>query len=104
MEYLVTSSLPFAGIEARTIAALEQRGFVVRSTSSLVSAAGGQPGASDASPGFSVLLLYDPEAEHQTVWLITLYERGGRPSSDPPPHVLWMVPIPPPGRTPMPNW
>lgn len=83
MEYVITSQLPFAEIEARTIEALERQGLVVQRTFSLRSAveAGGDLTEkrlpTDAKPGYTILMLYASGLQGQPLGLLTLYERGG---------------------------
>ena len=74
MEFVVTARRPFEEIEAQTIDALEQQGFVVRCTFSLRSATG--LGSTGRNPGYSVLLLYASGLEQKPLGLVTLYERG----------------------------
>ena len=76
MEYVITASRPFGEIEAKTIGALEQRGFVVRRTFSLHSATGGDDSSPGRRPGYSVLMLYAAGAQRQPLGLVMLYQQG----------------------------
>jgi hypothetical protein len=76
MEFVVTARRPFEEIEAQTIDALEQQGFVVRCTFSLRSATGSGSSSAGRNPGYSVLLLYASGLEQKPLGLVTLYERG----------------------------
>lgn len=78
MEYMVTSDRPYRDIETQIIEALEQRGLGVQCTFSLGSATALRTGQPEGNPGFSVLLLYMPDAQRQPLGLVTLYEREGQ--------------------------
>ena len=78
MEYVITASGPFAEIEEQVIRALEQQGFVVQRTFSLHSASGGGSSPAEGKPGYSVLMLYAPDASCPPLGLLTLYEREGQ--------------------------
>jgi hypothetical protein len=74
MEYVITTERPFHEIEAVATAALERQGFVIQRTFSLHSATAAS--SLNASPGFSVFLLYWNDARLQPVGSVTLYQRG----------------------------
>lgn len=80
MEYLISSDRPFHEIEARTLEALQQAGFLVQRTFRLAPAAvdedGDSPGDGRLYPGYSVLMLHRSGPPQSPVGLVTLYERG----------------------------
>lgn len=78
MEYVITSDLSFEEIEAKTMAVLEQRGFVVQRTFSLLSAIKGTPDSANSGPGYSVIMIHHAGDQYRHVGLITLYERDHR--------------------------
>jgi hypothetical protein len=78
MEFLIQNAQPFEEVEAQAIGALQQEGFVVQRTFSLRSAMASKKGPAEASPGYSVLLLYASGEPQQVLGLITLYERAGQ--------------------------
>jgi hypothetical protein len=78
MRYMITADRSFEEIEAQTIAVLEQQGFVIQRTFSLESATRSGGGGPNASPGYSVLMLYASGYLHEPLGLVTLYEQGGQ--------------------------
>ena len=78
MQYLITAERSFGEIEAQTIAVLEQLGFVVQRTFSLESATRSSGGGLYASPGYSVLMLYESGYLREPLGLVTLYEQDGQ--------------------------
>lgn len=78
MEYTITSERPFRDIETQIVEALERRGLGVQCTFSLGSATALSTGQSRENPGFSILMLYMPDAQRQPLGPVTLYERKGQ--------------------------
>lgn len=76
MEYVITIERPFEEIETLTRAALEQHGFAVERTFSLLSAAGVASG--QEQPGYSVFLLCRSDGDRRPLGLLTLYRRGAQ--------------------------
>jgi hypothetical protein len=86
MEYVITTEQPFEEVESRMVEALQQQGWVVHRTFSLRSAVGAarsgertlsaqQDGAAtEAGPGYSVLMLYASGAQRRSLGLLTLYQ------------------------------
>ena len=75
MDYVITANLPFEEIEAHTIAALEERGFFVQRSFSLLSAMKDAPELGRPGTGYSVLMLYLAQAKNQSVGLVTLHQQ-----------------------------
>jgi hypothetical protein len=78
MEYVITAGRPFQQIEAQTIDALEQGGFLVHRTFSLGSVMAADEGGRLQSPGYTVLMLYRSSPQPHPLGLVTLCERGGQ--------------------------
>ena len=80
MEYLINGDGPFQEIEARTIEALQQAGFLVQRTFRFapVAANGASRGESCQDPGYTVLMLYRSEPPRNPLGLVTLYGQGGQ--------------------------
>lgn len=78
MEYVITADRPFQQIEAQTIDALEQGGFLVHRTFSLGSVETASDGGKLQSPGYTVLMLYRSTPQPHPLGLVTLYERCGQ--------------------------
>ncbi len=82
MEYLINSDGPFHEIEARTLEALQQAGFLVQCTFRFAPAPidgdGGNHGDGRQYPGYSVLMLHRSGSPPSPVGLVTLYELGGQ--------------------------
>lgn len=88
MEYLINSNKPFQDIEAQAVEALQQAGFLVRSTfrlsPSASSASGkGEPCSSShednrEDPGYTVLMLYRSGSVQSPLGLVTLYGWDGQ--------------------------
>ena len=83
IEY-INSKGPFQEIEARTVEALQQAGFLVRPTFRLAPSApdvdgqGETQGGSHGYPGYAVLMLYRSGPPQSPLGLVTLYGRGGQ--------------------------
>jgi hypothetical protein len=78
MEYVITADRPFQQIEAQTIHALEQGGFLVHRTFSLGSVETADDGGKLQSPGYTVLMLYRSTPQPHPLGLVTIYERCGQ--------------------------
>jgi YHS domain-containing protein len=78
MEYVIRNRQPFEEVEAQVIDVLRKMGFVVQCTFSLHSATVSAREPAAACPGYSVLLLYDPQESQRALGLVTLYERAGQ--------------------------
>jgi hypothetical protein len=88
MEYLINSNRPFQEVEARTVEALQQAGFLVHPTFRLTPTASDTNGESEPrdrghtdnreDPGYTVLMLYRSGPVQSPLGLVTLYGRGGR--------------------------
>lgn len=78
MEYVIAADRPFQQIEAQTIDALEQGGFLVYRTFSLGSVGTAGDSGRLQSPGYTVLMLYRSGPQPHPLGLVTLYERCGQ--------------------------
>jgi hypothetical protein len=77
MEYLINNDGPFHEIEARTIEALQQAGFLVQRTFRFAPAAFDGDGDSRQVPGYTVLMLHRSGPPQSLLGLVTLYGLGG---------------------------